>query len=132
MIRKPRASAQRSERDDTFEPDGNTEFLLVGLAATLGTMVIHGLVVHTIIIEMRRDLQRGRLGVRLLVKFDICNRHNVARARRRGAQVNPNQPGFFEEGRAGACEEIDTVSVSDCPRRFAMQIIGAYPEDRLC
>jgi Ion channel len=39
--------------------------LLVGLAATLGTMLIHGLVVHTIIIEMRRDLQRGRLGVRL-------------------------------------------------------------------
>jgi hypothetical protein len=39
--------------------------LLVGLSATLGTMVIHGLVVHTIIIEMRRDLERGRLGVRL-------------------------------------------------------------------
>jgi Ion channel len=39
--------------------------LLVGLAATLGTMVIHGLAVHTIITEMRRDLQRGWLGVRL-------------------------------------------------------------------
>jgi hypothetical protein len=39
--------------------------LLVGLAATLGTMVIHGFMVHTIIIEMRRDLQRGWLGVRL-------------------------------------------------------------------
>jgi hypothetical protein len=43
--------------------------LLVGLAATLGTMVIHGLVVHTIITEMRRDLQRGRLGVRLRVNL---------------------------------------------------------------
>lgn len=43
--------------------------LLVGLAATLGTMVIHGLVVHTIIMEMRRDLQRGRLGVRLWVNL---------------------------------------------------------------
>jgi hypothetical protein len=40
-------------------------FFLVGLAATLGTMVIHGLVVHTVIMEMRRDLLRGRLGVRL-------------------------------------------------------------------
>lgn len=39
--------------------------LLVGLSATLGTLVIHGLVVHTIIIEMRRDLKRGRLRVRL-------------------------------------------------------------------
>jgi hypothetical protein len=40
-------------------------FFLFGLAATLGTMVIHGLVVHTVIMEMRRDLLRGRLGVRL-------------------------------------------------------------------
>ena len=39
--------------------------LLVGLAATLGTMVIHGLVVHTIIMELRRDLQHGRLGAGL-------------------------------------------------------------------
>jgi hypothetical protein len=39
--------------------------LLVGLSATLGTMVIHGLVVHTIILEVRRDLKRGWLGVRL-------------------------------------------------------------------
>src|SRR5580658_694430 len=48
---------------------GILSFLLVGLAATLGTMVIHGLVVHTIIMEMRRDLQRGRLGVRLRVNL---------------------------------------------------------------
>jgi len=33
--------------------------LLVGFAAMLGTMVIHGFVVHTIVMEMRRDLQRG-------------------------------------------------------------------------
>ena len=32
-------------------------------------MVIHGLVVHTIIMEMRRDLQRARLGVRLWVNM---------------------------------------------------------------
>jgi hypothetical protein len=43
--------------------------LLVGLAATLATMVIHGLVVHTIIMEMRRNLQSGRLGVRLWVNL---------------------------------------------------------------
>jgi hypothetical protein len=37
----------------------------VALAATLGTLVIHGLVVHTIIMTLRRDLQRGVLGGRL-------------------------------------------------------------------
>jgi Ion channel len=44
-------------------------FLLVGFAATLGTMVIHGLVVHTIVMEMRRNLQRGQLGARLSVNL---------------------------------------------------------------
>ena len=39
--------------------------LLVGLAATLGTIVIHGLVVHIIIMTLRRDLQRGVLGARI-------------------------------------------------------------------
>jgi Ion channel len=39
--------------------------LLVGLSATLGTMVLHGLAVHTIIMKMRRDLKLGRLGIRL-------------------------------------------------------------------
>jgi Ion channel len=48
---------------------GILSFLLVGFAATLGTMVIHGLVVHTIIIKMRRDLQRGWLGARLWVNL---------------------------------------------------------------
>lgn len=48
---------------------GILSFLLVGFGATLGTMVIHGLVVHTIIMEMRRDLQRGLLGARLWVNL---------------------------------------------------------------
>jgi voltage-gated potassium channel len=39
--------------------------LLVGLAATLGTIVIHGLAVHTIILTLRRNLQRGVLGRRI-------------------------------------------------------------------
>jgi Ion channel len=39
--------------------------LLVGFAATLGTMFIHGLVVHTVIMQVRRNLQRGWLGARL-------------------------------------------------------------------
>jgi hypothetical protein len=43
--------------------------LLVGFATTLGTMVIHGLAVHAIIMEMRRDLLRGWLGARLWVNL---------------------------------------------------------------
>jgi hypothetical protein len=43
--------------------------LLVGLAATLGTIVIHGLVLHTIIMTLRRDLQRGVLGTRVWVNL---------------------------------------------------------------
>ncbi len=39
--------------------------LLVGLAATLGTIVIHGFVVHTIIMALRHNLQRGVLGMRI-------------------------------------------------------------------
>ena len=39
--------------------------LLVALAATFGTVIIHGLVVHTIIMTLRRNLQRGVFGVRL-------------------------------------------------------------------
>jgi hypothetical protein len=39
--------------------------LLVGLAATLGTIVIHGFVVHTIVMTLRRNLQRGVLGMRI-------------------------------------------------------------------
>jgi hypothetical protein len=43
--------------------------LLVGLAATLGTIVIHGLVVHTIVMAVRRNLQRGVLGARIWVNM---------------------------------------------------------------
>ena len=43
--------------------------LLVGLAATLGTIVIHGFVVHTIVMALRRNLQRGVLGMRIWVNL---------------------------------------------------------------
>jgi len=43
--------------------------LLVGLAATLGTIVIHGFVVHTIVMALRRNLQRGVLGMRIWVNM---------------------------------------------------------------
>jgi hypothetical protein len=38
--------------------------LIVGLAATVVTIAIHGVVVHAIIMSLRRDLKRGLLGVR--------------------------------------------------------------------
>jgi hypothetical protein len=47
--------------------------LLVGFAATLGTMVIHGLVAHTIIVQMRRDVERGWLGARLWVNLTFVS-----------------------------------------------------------
>ena len=43
--------------------------LLVGLAATLGTIVIHGFVVHTIVMALRRNLLRGVLGLRIWVNL---------------------------------------------------------------
>jgi hypothetical protein len=43
--------------------------LLVGLAATVATIVIHGVVVHTIVMTLRRDLKRGVLGARLWVNL---------------------------------------------------------------
>jgi hypothetical protein len=43
--------------------------LLVGLAATFGTIVVHGFVVHTIVMSLRGNLQRGLLGVRLWVNL---------------------------------------------------------------
>jgi len=43
--------------------------LLVGLAATLGTIVIHGFVLHSIIRTMRRNLQHHVLGVRIWVNM---------------------------------------------------------------
>jgi hypothetical protein len=47
--------------------------LLVGLAATLGTIVIHGFVLHTIVMTLRRDLKRGVLGARIWMNmtFDV-------------------------------------------------------------
>jgi hypothetical protein len=39
--------------------------LIVGLAATLGTILIHGFVVHTIVMTLRRNLRRGVLGMRI-------------------------------------------------------------------
>ena len=43
--------------------------LLVGLAATLGTIVIHGFVVHTIVMTVRQNLRRGVLGMRIWVNL---------------------------------------------------------------
>src|SRR5208282_2628131 len=43
--------------------------LLVGFAATLGTIVIHGFVVHIIIVTLRSNLQRGVLGARIWVNM---------------------------------------------------------------
>jgi hypothetical protein len=43
--------------------------LLVGLAATFGTILIHGFVVHTIVMTLRRDLKRGVLGPRIWVNL---------------------------------------------------------------
>ena len=45
--------------------------LLVALAATLGTLIIHGFVVHTIVMTLRRNLTRGVLGVRLWVNLSF-------------------------------------------------------------
>jgi Ion channel len=39
--------------------------LLVGLAATVGTIAIQGLMVHTVIIRLHIDLHRGRIGGRI-------------------------------------------------------------------
>jgi hypothetical protein len=43
--------------------------LLVGLAAAFGTIVMHGLVVHTIVMTVRHNLQRGVLGARIWVNL---------------------------------------------------------------
>jgi len=44
--------------------------LLLGFAATLGTIVIHGFVVHTIVMALRRNLLRGVLGMR--IRFNLA------------------------------------------------------------
>jgi hypothetical protein len=43
--------------------------LLIGLPAISGTILIHGLVVHNIIIAMSRDLKSGRIGERIWVNL---------------------------------------------------------------
>jgi hypothetical protein len=43
--------------------------LLVALAATVATIVIHGVVLHTIVMSLRRDLKRGVLGARIWVNM---------------------------------------------------------------
>ena len=43
--------------------------LVVGLAATFLTIVIHGFVVHAIVVTLRSNLQRGVLGARLSVNL---------------------------------------------------------------
>jgi hypothetical protein len=53
----------------TLSPIAIENPLLVGLAATFGTIVIHGLVVHTIVMGLRRNLQRGLLGARIWVNL---------------------------------------------------------------
>ena len=43
--------------------------LLVGLAASVGTMAVHGVVVHAIVMTLRRNLQRRVLGLRVWVNL---------------------------------------------------------------
>ena len=43
--------------------------LVVGFAATLATIVIHGFVVHTIVMNLRGNLHRGVLGMRIWVNM---------------------------------------------------------------
>ena len=45
--------------------------LVVGLAATVATIAIHGVVLHTIVMSLRRDLKRGRLGARVWVNMSF-------------------------------------------------------------
>ena len=45
--------------------------LLVALLATFGTVVIHGFVVHTIVMTLRRNLQRGLLGMRIWLNLSF-------------------------------------------------------------
>ena len=79
--------------------------LLVGLAATLGTIVIHGFAVHTIIMTLRRNLQRGVLG-RRICEYDIHNGRNAVL----------RSPGILWRShfgvRAGAVGDISTAIYS--------------------
>jgi hypothetical protein len=45
--------------------------VLVGFAATVATIVIHGVVLHAIVMSLRRDLKRGLLGARIWVNMSF-------------------------------------------------------------
>jgi hypothetical protein len=47
--------------------------LLVGLAATFGTIIVHGFVVYTIVMTLRRNLKRHVLGARLWVNMTFIS-----------------------------------------------------------
>jgi hypothetical protein len=53
----------------TLSDMASLDCMLVGLAATFGTIVIHGFVVHAIVMTLRRDLERGVLGARIWVNL---------------------------------------------------------------
>jgi hypothetical protein len=45
--------------------------LIVGLVATIATIAIHGVVLHAIVMSLRRDLKRGLLGARIWVNMSF-------------------------------------------------------------
>jgi hypothetical protein len=45
--------------------------LIVGLAATIATIAIHGVVLHAIVMSLHRDLKRGLLGARIWVNMSF-------------------------------------------------------------
>jgi hypothetical protein len=45
--------------------------LIVGLVVTVATIAIHGVVLHSIVMSLRRDLKRGRLGMRIWVNMSF-------------------------------------------------------------
>jgi hypothetical protein len=63
----------RNKGRDDAEPNRDTWFLARGTRSDLGTIVIHGFVLHTIVMTLRRDLKRGVLGARIWVNmtFDV-------------------------------------------------------------
>jgi hypothetical protein len=45
--------------------------LIVGLVVTVATIAIHGVVLHSIVMSLRRDLKRGLLGMRIWVNMSF-------------------------------------------------------------
>ena len=74
--------------------------LLVGLAATLGTIVIHGFVVHTIVMTLRSNLQR-RAWRADLGEHDVHSERNAACAHRasRGNRALGVRARYMRRGR---------------------------------